>query len=100
MIRKGGHRFSEKIIRKQKAKARLRFDLKQLRFSDDLRLSCTTTVVDGLPVQALPTSWPVENSRSVAAEWRDGLLDAGGDTKRLSRAADGHTYLKRSHRFS
>ena len=52
--------------------------------------SSTTTVVDGLPVQALPTSWPVVDSRSVAAEWRDGLLDAGGDTKRLSRLeADG-----------
>lgn len=25
------------------------------------------------------------DSRSVAAEWRDGLLDADGDTKRLSR---------------
>jgi hypothetical protein len=56
----------------------------------DSPISSTTTVVDGLPVQALPTSWPVVDSRSVAAEWRDGLLDADGDTKRLSRLeADG-----------
>ena len=33
----------------------------------------------------------VTNSRSVAAEWGDGLLDAGGDTKRLStQDADRH----------
>ena len=33
----------------------------------------------------------VTDSRSVAAEWGDGLLDAGGDTKRLStQDADGH----------
>jgi hypothetical protein len=46
MIRKSGYRFSEKIMLKQEAKAKWRFNLKSFRFSTAWRKRVSETASD------------------------------------------------------
>jgi hypothetical protein len=49
MIRKSGYRFSEKVMLKQEAKAKWRFNLKSFRFSAAWRKRVSETGSDSRP---------------------------------------------------